>query len=136
MESLVEQDLNIKGLFDTDLEKLEPKEVKALKYIAQRAYDGDMFDATEIDEVLENCVLTELINKRLVIKTGTNFAKRSLNNGQKCRKPVFMRASGICFIKWLWFGSICGESNEVISFEKVNKKERRYKLCCQQEKKH
>ena len=38
-----------------------------------------------------------------------NFA--SLNNGLKCRKPVFMRASGICFIKWLWFGSICAESN-------------------------
>ena len=28
-----------------------------------------------------------------------NFA--SLNNGLKCRKPVFMRVSGICFIKWL-----------------------------------
>ena len=25
----------------------------------------------------------------------------SLNNGLKCRKPVFMRASGICFIKGL-----------------------------------
>ena len=25
----------------------------------------------------------------------------SLNNGLECRKPVFMRASGICFIKWL-----------------------------------
>ena len=25
----------------------------------------------------------------------------SLNNGLKCRKPVFMRVSGICFIKWL-----------------------------------
>ena len=25
----------------------------------------------------------------------------SLNNGQKCRKPVFMRVSGICFIRWL-----------------------------------
>ena len=37
----------------------------------------------------------------------------SLNNGLKCRKPVFMRVSGICFIKWLWFGSICGESNEL-----------------------
>ena len=24
-----------------------------------------------------------------------------------------MRVSGICFIKWLWFGSICGESNEL-----------------------
>ena len=25
----------------------------------------------------------------------------SLNNELKCRKPVFMRVSGICFIKWL-----------------------------------
>ena len=32
----------------------------------------------------------------------------SLNNGLECRKPVFMRVSGICFIKWLQFGSICG----------------------------
>ena len=69
-----------------------------------------------------------------ITKIKPNFA--SLNKGQKCRKPVFMRVSGICFIKWLWFGSICGESNGVISFEKVNKKGRRYKLCCQQEKKH
>ncbi len=38
-------------------------------------------------------------------------------------KPVFMQVSGICFIKWLWLGSICWESNGVISFEKVNKKE-------------
>ena len=52
-----------------------------------------------------------------------SFSAGSLNNGLKCRKPVFMRVSGICFIKWLWFGSICGESNGVISFEKVNKKE-------------
>jgi len=37
-----------------------------------------------------------------------SFSAGSLNNGQKCRKPVFMRASSICFIKWLWFGSICG----------------------------
>ena len=73
MEELVEQDLNIKGLFDADLEKLEPKEVKALKYIAQRAYDGDMFDAMEIDEVIENIVITELVNKRLIIKSGTKY---------------------------------------------------------------
>ena len=25
----------------------------------------------------------------------------SLSNGLKCRKPVFMRIFGICFIKWL-----------------------------------
>ncbi len=34
-----------------------------------------------------------------------NFA--SLNNGLKCRKPVSMRVSGICFIKWRWLGVIC-----------------------------
>ncbi|RHA48574.1 hypothetical protein DW933_07250 [Lachnospira eligens] len=34
-----------------------------------------------------------------IIKIKPDFA--SLNNGLKCRKPVFMRASGICFIKWL-----------------------------------
>ena len=28
-----------------------------------------------------------------------NFA--SLNNGQKCRKLVFIQVSGICFIEWL-----------------------------------
>ena len=36
---------------------------------------------------------------------------KSLNNGLKCRKPVFIRVSGICFTKWLYFGSICGRSN-------------------------
>ena len=30
----------------------------------------------------------------------------SLNNRQKCRKLVFMWVSGICFIEWLYFGSI------------------------------
>ena len=43
-----------------------------------------------------------------IIKIKPDFA--NLNNRLKCRKPVFMRASGICFIKWLWFGSICGNN--------------------------
>ena len=38
-------------------------------------------------------------NRIKTTKIKPNFA--SLNNGLKCRKPVFMRASGICFIKWL-----------------------------------
>ena len=33
--------------------------------------------------------------------------------GLKCRKPVFMRVSGICFTKWLYFGSICGVANNI-----------------------
>ena len=32
-----------------------------------------------------------------ITKIKPNFA--SLNKGQKCRKPVFMRVSGICFIE-------------------------------------
>ena len=51
------------------------------------------------------------MEKHMVTKSvKQNFA--SLNNGQKCRKPVFMRVSGICFTKWLYFGSICGRSND------------------------
>ena len=51
-----------------------------------------------IRDGIDNYIKTTIIT--------SNFA--SLNNGLKCRKPVFMRLSGICFIKWLWFGSICG----------------------------
>ena len=43
-----------------------------------------------------------------IIKIKPDFA--SLNNGLECRKPVFMRVYGICFIEWLWFGSICGNN--------------------------
>jgi len=50
---------------------------------------------------IDNCIKTTRIK--------SNFA--SLNNGQKCRNPVFMRVSGIGFIKWLYFGSICELSN-------------------------
>lgn len=42
----------------------------------------------------------------------TSFGK-SLNDRLKCRKPVFMRVSGICFTKWLYFGSICGVANNI-----------------------
>lgn len=39
---------------------------------------------------------------KIVKKDHINVAcELSLNNGQKYRKPVFMRVSSICFIKWL-----------------------------------
>ena len=44
-----------------------------------------------IQEGIDNYVKTTRIKP--------NFA--SLNNGLKCRKPVFMRTFGIYFIKWL-----------------------------------
>lgn len=37
-----------------------------------------------------------------------NFHETSLNNGLKCRKPVFIQVSGVCFLEWLYFGSIWG----------------------------
>lgn len=36
------------------------------------------------------------------------------NNELKCRKPVFMQVSGICFIKWFCFGFICVNNYEIL----------------------
>ena len=47
----------------------------------------------------ESSIQNGIDNCTEIIKIKPDFA--SLNNGQKCRKPVFMRASGICFIGWL-----------------------------------
>ena len=38
-------------------------------------------------------------NNRFRISNICVFDHSSSNNGLKCRKPVFMRVSGICFIK-------------------------------------
>ena len=73
IENLVEQDLNCEALFKDDLEELSPDEIKALNYIAKRSYEGDFFDVTEVDEKINVPVITELINKRLVVKSGTKY---------------------------------------------------------------
>lgn len=73
IESLVEQELNCKALFEDDLEGLLPKQIESLNYIAKRSYDGDFFDATEIDEKIDEHVLTTLIDNRLVVKLGTKY---------------------------------------------------------------
>lgn len=72
VEELVDQDLNCEALFESDLQ-ISPEEAKALKFIAQRSYDGNFFDATEIDETISNDILTELVDKRLVVKSGTKY---------------------------------------------------------------
>jgi hypothetical protein len=73
IENLVEQDLNCEALFKDDMEGLSPDEVKALKYIAKRSFDGNFFDATEVDEKIDELVITALINNRLVVKSGTKY---------------------------------------------------------------
>lgn len=72
-EKLIEDGLNIKELFDKDLEGLSVDEIKSLKYIAKRAYDGDIFDAMEIDEKIDDNMVRMLIDKRLVIQSGTKY---------------------------------------------------------------
>lgn len=73
IENLVEQDLNCEVLFKDDLEGLSPAENKALDYIAKCSFEGDFFDATEVDEKINEPVITALINNRLVVKSGTKY---------------------------------------------------------------
>jgi len=73
IENLVEQDLNCEVLFKDDVEGLSPEEIKALNYIANRSFDSNFFDATEVDEKINESVITALINNRLVVKSGTKY---------------------------------------------------------------
>lgn len=73
IENLVEQDLNCEVLFKDDVEGLSPEGIKALKYIAKRSFDGNFFDATEVDEKIDDPIITALINNRLVVKSGTKY---------------------------------------------------------------
>lgn len=72
-ENLVEQDLNCEALFKDDVEGLSPDEIKSLNYIAKRSFEGDFFDATEVDEKIDEPIITALINNRLVVKSGTKY---------------------------------------------------------------
>ena len=65
-EELLENKLDISSLFASDLEELNPNEVRALKFIAQRA-PVDLVDT--IDTCGED-VVTSLLHKRLIIKSG------------------------------------------------------------------
>lgn len=73
IENLVEQDLNCEALFKDDVEGLSPEVIKALNYIAKRSFDGNFFDATEVDEKIDEPIITALINNRLVVKSGAKY---------------------------------------------------------------
>jgi hypothetical protein len=72
-DDLVDQNLNVKELFDRDRESLTPEESRALKLIAQRGYDGDAFDISEVDDRVDEEVLNRLLSKRMVIRTGGKY---------------------------------------------------------------
>ncbi|QJX03025.1 hypothetical protein HML84_19630 [Alcanivorax sp. IO_7] len=73
IEELYDQDFQVEDLFKSDLEELEPNEVKALRYIAKRAFNDQALDITELDEVVPSDTVQSLIHKRYVIKSGTKY---------------------------------------------------------------
>lgn len=72
-ENLIEANLNILDLFKKDEERLESKELKALKLIAKKAYDGNFFDETEVGDIVESDTIMSLLHKRLIIRSGANY---------------------------------------------------------------
>lgn len=73
VEELYDQDFQVEDLFKSDLEELESNEVKALRYIAKRAFNDQALDITELDEVIPSDTVQSLIHKRFVIKSGTKY---------------------------------------------------------------
>lgn len=72
-DKLIESNLNIIDLFEKDKERIEPEELNGLKLIAQKAYEGDFFEISEVGESIESKVIDSLLNKRLIIKSGANY---------------------------------------------------------------
>jgi len=72
-DKLIESNLNIKDLFEKDKERIEPEELKGLRLIAQKAYDGDFFEVSEVGESIESKTIDSLLHKRLIIRSGTNY---------------------------------------------------------------
>ncbi len=73
LDTLFASDLNIKSLFEKDLEDCNNEEIRALNSIAQRAYEGNMFNTMEINDIIDETIITSLTNKNLIIKTGTTY---------------------------------------------------------------
>ncbi|MBN2777520.1 MAG: restriction endonuclease [Bacteroidales bacterium] len=72
IEELLEQELNYKELFDNDLLEVGNEEKRLLDHIALRAYDGNPFDISELDNETQK-LADKLIHMRLVIRTGTTY---------------------------------------------------------------
>ena len=72
-EELVDQNLNVDLLMKEDMETLSPEEARALHLIARRGYEGDPFDVAEIDEKIGGPEIYSLLNKRLVVRSGSRY---------------------------------------------------------------
>lgn len=72
-EDLIDSNLNILDLFEKDQERLDNKELKALKVIAKRAYESNFFDETEVGDLIKGETISSLLHKRLIIRSGANY---------------------------------------------------------------
>ncbi|WP_064196773.1 MULTISPECIES: restriction endonuclease [Emticicia] len=72
-ENLIESNLNILDLFKKDEERLFASELKALKIIARKAYEGTFFDETEVGDIIQTDTISSLLHKRLIIRSGANY---------------------------------------------------------------
>jgi hypothetical protein len=72
-ENLVESNLNILDLFQKDQERQNADELKALKLIAKRAYEGNFFDESEVGDLINGETISSLLHKRLIIRSGANY---------------------------------------------------------------
>ena len=72
-EELLESNLNILDLFKKDDERLQSDEFRALKLIAKRAYEGNSFEETEVGELIPGNIISSLLHKRLIIRSGAIY---------------------------------------------------------------
>lgn len=72
-ENLLESNLNIVDLFKKDEEGLDSEELKAIKLIAKKAYEGSYFDETEVGDVIGGQTISSLLHKRIIIRSGANY---------------------------------------------------------------
>jgi hypothetical protein len=71
--TLIDENLNIEVLFKNDLEKLDKYEIQGIEHIAQSAYDGKFFEASDVNDIISEKVINSLRDKRLIIRSGLNY---------------------------------------------------------------
>ncbi len=60
-------------MFKKDEERTSSDELKALRVIAKRAYDGSFFDEAEVGDLIDSGTISSLLHKRLIIRSGANY---------------------------------------------------------------
>lgn len=73
IDDLIDDNLNIKSLFESDLSNVVQKEQKALELVANKAVSGNLFDENDITEYKLSKEIKSLIDKRLIIRSGFNY---------------------------------------------------------------